>query len=98
MRKFDYALVLVEFLRRNWGDFCDIGAIAKEYGFPSAYLEKVAQELKRAGFLEARRGFGGGYRLTEEARTLTVQDLINFYAGAKAFCPIIRVKGSGVRV
>ena len=37
-----------------------IQEIAARQGIPQRYLEQVLLELKRAGFLEARRGSAGG--------------------------------------
>jgi len=89
-RKFDYALLLVEYLKKKGGDFADVRMVAGELHIPPAYLEKVAQELKRAGWLESRRGFGGGYRLAKDPRAASVENLINFYEPMYMFCPLLR--------
>lgn len=88
--KFDYALVLVGYLKEHGGNFAAIGAIAKTCDLPAAYLEKVAQELRRAGWLEARKGLGGGYRLKEDGAPVSVEELINFYSPIHEFCPVLR--------
>ncbi len=89
-RKFDYALVLVECLKKRSGEFIGVKTVAKEFRLPEAYLEKVAQELKRAGWLEGRRGAGGGYRLLKDPAAVSVENLINFYEPVYSFCPLLR--------
>lgn len=89
-KRFDYALILVERLRQKNGGFANVKTIAKEFKLPPAYLEKVAQELKRAGWLEARKGAGGGYRLAKNPKEVSVGALINFYEPVYSFCPVLR--------
>ena len=89
-KRFDYALILVECLKQKKGEFAGIRTIAEEFQLPRAYLEKVAQELKRAGWLESRKGAGGGYRLMKNPHASSVEALINFYEPLHSFCPLLR--------
>lgn len=89
-RKFDYGLILTEHLKKSPGEFLDVRNIANEYKIPRAYLEKIAQELRRAGLLESRRGAGGGYRLKKE--DVSVSDIINLFDRPFEICPINRLK------
>ena len=89
-KKFDYALILLSHLKRKKDDFVDIRSVAEESNIPRAYLEKVAQELKRAGWLEAREGAGGGYRLVENPEAVSIEKLIDFYEPISSFCPVLR--------
>jgi len=90
MKKFDYALLFLEFVKRKNGEFVDVRTAAEELNIPHAYLEKVVQELKRAGWLEGRRGAGGGYRLAKKAANASVASLLGFYESIKSFCPVLR--------
>ena len=89
-KRFDYALILIERLKQHKGEFADIRMIAKELRLPKAYLEKVAQELKHGGWLESKKGAGGGYRLAKNAAAVSVAALINFYEPIHSFCPLLR--------
>lgn len=88
--RFDYALALVGYLQERGGDFATVGAIAKTRGLPAAYLEKVAQEMKRAGWLESRKGPGGGYRIKGDGLPVSVTALVNFYNPMYELCPVLR--------
>ena len=89
-KRFDYALALLGHLKEQGGDFAAVGEIARTHGLPAAYLEKVAQELKRAGWLEARKGPGGGYRIKGGSTPVSVEALINFYNPMYELCPVLR--------
>ncbi len=89
-RRFDYAVILIEQLKKNKGNFVEVRQVAQEFSLPRAYLGKIAQELKRAGWLEARRGAGGGYRLLKDPAGISVETLINFYEPIYSFCPVLR--------
>ena len=84
-KRFDYGLILIERLKKGPQEFLDVRTIAKEHKIPAAYLEKIAQEFKRLGWLESRRGFGGGYRLV---RAVSVSELIQFFEKPYQFCPL----------
>ncbi len=87
-KRFDYGLVLVERLKKSPGEFLDVRGIAREYKIPRAYLEKIAQEFKRAGWIESRRGAGGGYRIL---RDVQMSELIKFFERPYEICPITRI-------
>ncbi len=89
-RKFDYVLLFLRYLKEKEGVFTDSKEIAKKHHLPSAYLEKVAQELRRGGWVESRKGAGGGYRLKKDAKALSIESLINFFEPVYRFCPVLR--------
>lgn len=68
-----------------------IHTAAEELKLPRAYLEKVAQGLKRGGILDGRRGIGGGYCLSAKSANISIDSLINFYS-TYSFCPLLRIK------
>lgn len=88
-KKLDYGLVLIERLKTSGGLFLDAKKIAEEYSLPPAYMEKVAQEFKRSGWLESRRGIGGGYKLIKQ--NPSVAEVINFFERPFEVCPINRI-------
>lgn len=89
-KKFDYGVILIERLKLAEGGYLDAKSVAKEHNLPKAYMEKVAQELRRAGWLEARRGIGGGYKLIK--KDSEISELINFFERPYNICPITRLQ------
>ena len=61
-----------------------IQEIASREGIPQRYLEQVLLQLKRAGFLESRRGSSGGYRLSRSPEEITVGAVLRAVEGAGA--------------
>lgn len=90
IKRFDYAVIFVEYLKQKKGEFVDVGTIAEKFQLPRPYLEKVAQELKHAGWFESRKGAGGGYRLKKDPATISIGALIDFYHPIHSLCPLLR--------
>jgi len=83
---------------KNAGDkFMDVKAVAREFNLPPAFLEKVAQELKRVGWVESQKGRGGGYRISKMGETITMADIINFFERPYEVCPVLRTKNLELR-
>ncbi len=58
-----------------------ITELAKRADIPFKFLEQVLLDLKRAGFLESRRGTHGGYRLAKHPAKITLGEVIRFVDG-----------------
>ncbi len=71
-----------------------IEEIARRQHLPARYLEQILLSLKRAGFLESKRGVSGGYYLAKHPREITVGAIIRTMEGP--IIPIFCV-GSGSR-
>ena len=61
-----------------------IQAVARRQGIPQRYLEQVLLLLKRAGFLESKRGAAGGYALVRPPGELSVGDVLRAVDGRVA--------------
>ena len=80
--KGEYAIkAMVDLALHEGRDLQPIQDIAARQGIPQRYLEQVLLQLKRAGFLYARRGSAGGYRLSRAADTITVGELLRAVEG-----------------
>ena len=71
-----------------------IEEIARRQHLPVRYLEQILLSLKRAGFLESKRGVSGGYYLAKHPREITMGGIIRAMEGP--IIPIFCV-GSGKR-
>ncbi len=54
----------------------DLAAMAN---VPANYLAKVLVVLKRAGFVEATRGIGGGYRLGQKPEDISLMQVVELF-------------------
>jgi len=61
-----------------------IAQIAKAQVIPPRFLELILAELRQGGFVESRRGRGGGYLLVGRPDGLTVGRIIRFVDGPMA--------------
>jgi Rrf2 family protein len=62
--------------------------IASAQDIPTAFLETILLELKRAEIVEAQRGPEGGFRLARDAGDISVADVIRAVTG-----PLATVRG-----
>jgi Rrf2 family protein len=80
--KGEYAIkAMVDLALHDGQDLQPIQDIAARQGIPQRYLEQVLLQLKRSGFLYARRGSAGGYRLGRPADQVTVGALLRAVDG-----------------
>jgi len=65
-----------------------IDAIAKRQEIPVRYLEQLLLILKRAGYLESKRGVKGGYSLAKPPHQITLGEVLRLMEGTPApiFC------------
>jgi len=83
--KSEYALVgLIYIARRDRDDFVKAEEICGKYGISKKYLEQILFPLKRAGYIRARRGAAGGYKLAMPADRISVAEVIRLMDGALA--------------
>lgn len=68
-----------------------IHSIAEAEHLPEDYLEKVLQELRRGGIVEAKKGTAGGYTLARPVAELSTWDVLRVLDGPiKMFTPPIK--------
>lgn len=72
----DYALRLLMYLGLSEGRLCTIAEVASSYDISRGHIMKVANELSRAGFIEAIRGRNGGMRLAKPAEVIRVGEVL----------------------
>jgi Rrf2 family cysteine metabolism transcriptional repressor len=72
-----------------------IQEVAQRQGIPQRYLEQVLLLLRRAGFLESKRGSTGGYRLVRPPADVSVGDVLRAIDGRVAALEVAGRRGQG---
>ncbi|MHC5056507.1 MAG: RrF2 family transcriptional regulator [Planctomycetota bacterium] len=81
-QKAQYALRGVFELAKRFGQGpVKVADIAEVQAIPPRFLEVILNQLKRAGFLDSRRGSEGGYFLTRRPELISVGEVIRFMQG-----------------
>lgn len=80
-RKTDYGIILMEALRSSFasGKFVSLAGVARQEGMPVLFVAKLAETLRMKGYLDAKRGAGGGYRMTRDPKTISLKELIDAF-------------------
>lgn len=63
--------------------------IAASENIPKKFLEQILLELKHAGYVGSRTGYGGGYYLKKHPKEITVADIYRLFDGAIALVPCV---------
>jgi len=62
-------------------DAVSLADICKRQNIPEKFLAQIMLTLKKAGFVDSRRGVGGGYFLKRKPESLTIGDIIRHIDG-----------------
>lgn len=82
--KAQYGLrALVEIGRRG-GEAVPLKDVAERQGLSQHYLEQIASNLRRAGFVKSVRGAHGGYRLARPPHSINAYDVVTALEGSIA--------------
>ncbi len=82
--KAKYGLRVMCALQGGEGRWMQARAIAARANVPEKFLEAILVELRKAGFVESRRGHLGGHALAKPAGEIMVGDLIRAIDGPLA--------------
>ena len=80
--KGDYAIKVILDLSKHYGqEVVKIQDISKRLDIPQKFLEQILLELKKGGFLDSKRGAGGGYCLSKNPNEIKIGDIVRFVDG-----------------
>ena len=81
--KGDYALKAILDLSERYesGEVVPLSDISKRQNIPVQYLEQIMLTLKGAGFVDSKRGKGGGFSLTTSPEKMTLGEVIRLIEG-----------------
>lgn len=86
--RLDYALrALLELSKRDGSGPTRVQEIATSQNVPARFLEAVLADLRRAGFVESKRGVKGGYWLAMRPEAITVADVVRLVDGDLTLVP-----------
>jgi len=89
-KKCKYAIkALIELAKNPDQPSLSTADIAKEQNIPRKFLEHILTELKQAGFVGSKKGFGGGIYLKKSPEKITVADIYRLFDGAIALVPCV---------
>ena len=86
----DYAIRSLMYLCWHRNRTVTAEEIARFYGISRDHIVKVIQELSRHGYVQARRGRGGGSVLARDPRQITVCEVITTFEGPPALLDCLR--------
>lgn len=87
-KKCQYALkAVLELARLTPGEPRKTHDIADAQQISLRFTEIILNELKHGGFVESRRGNGGGYMLARTPGDLTVREIIEYIQGPISVAP-----------
>ena len=89
-QKAKYALrALVSLARVGREQSMMIGEISQQQSIPKKFLEQILLELKRAGFVDSRRGRAGGYVLLKDPEQIMYGEVMRLIDGPIAPLPCL---------
>jgi Rrf2 family protein len=68
-----------------------VSELANRYAIPKKFLEAILLELKRHGFVQNKKGKGGGYFLCRQPADITFTEVIRALEGPLAAVPCVSV-------
>jgi Rrf2 family transcriptional regulator, iron-sulfur cluster assembly transcription factor len=81
-KKSEYALRALVAMARDAGKTTfSIQEIAQAERIPLKFLEQILLMLKNGGLLRSKRGVGGGYQLTRQARYISFAEVLELIDG-----------------
>ena len=66
-----------------------VAELAEKEGIPKKFLELILLDLKNAGFVQSKKGKGGGYFLRRTPRQVTMGQVIRMFDGPLALLPCV---------
>jgi Rrf2 family cysteine metabolism transcriptional repressor len=82
--KAQYGLRALIEIGRQGGGAVPLKDVSERQGLSQHYLEQIASNLRRAGFIRSIRGAHGGYRLARPADQINAYDVVTALEGSIA--------------
>jgi Rrf2 family protein len=82
-----YALGILGYLAQRPRERVSGVQIANDIGVPANYLSKILNQLRKHGIVDAKKGWGGGFRLSARAKRRPIRDVLVLIDGAESMGP-----------
>lgn len=82
--KAQYGLRALIEIGRGSGEAVPLKDVSERQGLSQHYLEQIASNLRRAGFIKSVRGAHGGYRLARAPEAISAYDVVTAMEGSLA--------------
>ena len=79
-----YALRILGYLVDHPGRRVQGQEIAAATGIPANYLSKILSRLRKRGYVDGRKGWGGGFLLCDKAFSAPLADVLDVFKGTMA--------------
>lgn len=79
-----YALHILGYLVEHRGQWAAGQEIARTISVPANYLGKILNQLAKGGFVNSRKGWGGGFSINDEALTRNLSEVLEIIEGPAA--------------
>jgi Rrf2 family protein len=79
-----YALRILGYLVDHPGQRVQSREIASATGIPANYLSKILSQLRKRGYVDARKGWGGGFLLCNKAFSAPLAEILDHFEGTMA--------------
>ncbi len=76
-----YALRILGYLVDNQGQRTRGEEIARATGIPPNYLSKILNQLRKRGIVDSEKGWGGGFELRPDAKSLQIGEILGIFDG-----------------
>jgi Rrf2 family protein len=89
-RKTKYGLKALTYLARHTNNRpVQISVISEAENISQKFLESILLSLRKAGYLESKKGKGGGYYLLKEAKDIPISGVYRVLEGPIAMVPCV---------
>jgi Rrf2 family transcriptional regulator, iron-sulfur cluster assembly transcription factor len=76
-----YALRILGYLADRQGEWVRVEEVATATGIPANYLAKIGNQLRKRGLVLSQKGWGGGFRLNEQALRVPIAEVLELIDG-----------------
>jgi len=93
-KQLDYALqLMIRLSKQNQGERLSLRNFSESSGISFLFLQKIARDLKSAGFIDSNRGSKGGYFLLREPKEINLREIFEIIEGPLGITECLKPSG-----